>query len=189
MEIYLVRHPQADIERGICYGQTDVALKPENIDIALQKIKMVIPDITDFVIYSSDLIRCKTIAQRLGTEDRIFYSDKIREINFGNWEMKHWDEIPKDELNAWMKDFVNQNSYNGESYNDLYMRTIQFWKELINMEHSKIMVITHGGVIRSILCYILNISLSNSFKLSIDFSSISKVKINNKTERIEFINK
>jgi alpha-ribazole phosphatase len=196
MEIYLIRHPQADIEAGICYGQTDIDLKKEDIKKAITKINMLVPHIPVSKIYSSDLKRCKAIAQDLDNNRSIIYSSKIREINFGKWEMKRWDEIPKHELNIWMEDFVNQNCYDGESYKDLYTRVVQFWKELINENHSQTLVIAHGGVIRSILCYILNISLKNSFKLNIDLCSISKIKIDqasglkkNQIETVEFINK
>ena len=196
MEIYLIRHPQADIEAGICYGQTDIELKQEDIEKAVTKINELVPHISGSKIYSSDLKRCKVIAQNLNNNGNIIYSSKIREINFGKWEMKRWDEISKQELNIWMEDFVNQNCYNGESYKGLYTRVVQFWEELINENHSQTLVITHGGVIRSILCYILNISLKNSFKLNIDLCSISKIKIDraaglkkNQIETVEFINK
>ena len=196
MEIYLIRHPRADIEAGICYGQTDIKLKQEDTEKAVQRINEFVPNISGSEIYSSDLKRCKVIAQNLTDNGSIIYSSKIREINFGKWEMKRWDEIPKQELNIWMDDFVNQNCYNGESYKDLYTRVVQFWEELINKNPSQILVITHGGVIRSILCYILNIPLKNSFKLNIDLCSISKIRIDrteglNKkpNETVEFINK
>jgi alpha-ribazole phosphatase len=196
MEIYLIRHPQVDIEPGICYGQTDIELKQGNIKKAVAKINKLIPAISKSKIYSSDLKRCKVIAQSLNNNGSIVYSSEIREINFGKWEMKRWDEIPQQELNVWMNDFVNQNRYNGESYKDLYVRAVKFWNELKNENHPQILVITHGGVIRSILCYILNISLANSFKLNIDLCGISKIKIEHaaglkrsQIEKIEFINK
>ena len=123
------------------------------------------------------------------SKSEIFYSYAIRELNFGKWEMQRWNEIPETELKYWMEDFVNRNCDGGESYNELNTRVINFWNELIKKDNNKIAVVTHGGVIRSILCHVLDMPLKSSFKLKIDYSGISKVVINNNMEIVEFINK
>jgi alpha-ribazole phosphatase len=110
-------------------------------------------------------------------------------MNFGEWEMIPWDDIPAEPLKKWMDDFVNQRSPGGESYMELYNRSVLFWENLKKTEYNRVAVVTHSGVIRSILCYILNVSLLNSFKFKIDYSGISLVKISETTETIEFINK
>lgn len=193
MEIYLIRHPKPIIKKGICYGQSDLEIKDDSLKNLVEKINKFIPDPHEQIIYSSDLKRCRMVSENIGVKHRIIYSSKIREINFGKWEMKQWSEISKDELNLWMEDFVNQNCHGGESYKDLYTRTIEFWRTLIKEKHSKTIVITHSGVIRSIICYILKIPLINSFKINIDFSGISEIGINTvdgkKSETILFINK
>ena len=50
------------------------------------------------------------------------------EMNFGDWEMKNWDDIPLEELNPWMQDFVNVRVSNGESFTDLYGEWLILWK-------------------------------------------------------------
>lgn len=188
MEIYLIRHPAVNIDPGICYGHSDVGVSEEKLELTVEKIKKSIPDYSESIFYSSDLIRCRMLAGALSSNE-IYYSDKIRELNFGKWEMQKWNEIPETELKYWMEDFVNRNCDGGESYNDLDSRVINFWKELIKKDHNKIAVVTHGGVIRSILCNVLGMPIQNSFKLKIDYSSISKVAINNEVQIVEFINK
>ncbi|MFO7447017.1 MAG: alpha-ribazole phosphatase family protein [Ignavibacteriaceae bacterium] len=188
MEVFLIRHPEVDIGRGYCYGYSDVEVSAASFKSAVEKIKKHIPAYADLTYYSSDLKRCRVLAELLCSSE-IFCSSEIRELNFGRWEMIRWDDLPQDELKIWMEDFVNQSGHGGESYKELYSRSVNFWKELIKKNHSKVAVITHSGVIRSILCYILNISLENSFKFNIDYSGISKININKEIEIIEFINK
>jgi alpha-ribazole phosphatase len=165
-----------------------VEASEEAVNFSLAKIRDIIPEYTNLVYYASDLTRCKSVVSRVpGIE--VIFSEKIREMNFGEWEMIPWDDIPAEPLKKWMDDFVNQRSPGGESYMELYNRSVLFWENLKKTEYNRVAVVTHSGVIRSILCYILNVSLLNSFKFKIDYSGISLVKISETTETIEFINK
>jgi alpha-ribazole phosphatase len=188
MEIYLIRHPAVNIEAGICYGNTDVGVSEDILRSTVEKVKTNIPDYSGLTFYSSDLTRCKLLAERLSKND-IIYSAELRELNFGKWEMQRWNEIPETELKYWMEDFVDRNCEAGESYQELDTRVINYWNELVEKNHDKIAVITHGGVIRSILCNLLGMPLKNSFRIKIDYSSISKVVINNDMQTVEFVNK
>lgn len=188
MEIYLIRHPEVNIDPGICYGWSDVGVSDDLLKFAVAKVLRNIPGNSGFNFYCSDLIRCRVLAEKISSGN-IYYSSAIRELNFGNWEMKLWNEIPQDELNFWMEDFVNRNCSGGESYKELCDRVINFWNSLVKKDDDKIAVITHGGVIRSILCHALDIPLKNAFKLKIDYAGISKVTITNNNELVEFINK
>jgi len=189
MEIYLIRHPQADVVQGICYGQSDVEITDESLKAALEKINKFIPDASELIVYSSELKRCKVIAENLRQKDDVIFSPDMREINFGRWEMKRWSEIPKNELNLWMSDFVNVNCYDGESYIDLYERVVMFWERLNKKNHKKVVVITHSGVIRAVLAHILQIPLRNSFTLKIDYCSISKILITDEINEIQYVNR
>ena len=118
MEIYLIRHPVVNIDPGICYGHTDVEVSDDSLKLAVEKVKKNIPGYPELTFYSSDLTRCKLLAENLA-EGEIFYSSAIRELNFGKWEMQRWNEIPGTELKDWMEDFVNRNCDGGESYKEL----------------------------------------------------------------------
>ena len=41
----------------------------------------------------------------------------------------------------------------------------------------KILLTTHSGVIRAIICHVLNMSLAHLFNFDIDFGSISKIEV------------
>lgn len=190
MEIYLVRHTETVAEKGICYGQTDLDIKSPFVN-EFNKIKLKFPD-EDYLVYTSPLIRCIKLAEYFSPNKYIIDSF-LQELNFGDWENKAWYNIPEQELTTWMNDFVNQCPPKGESFIELHTRVQLFIEEklLKNTGKSKVLIITHAGVIRSFLCHILNLPLKNSFKISIEFGSVTHIELNENSDRnkLIFLNK
>ncbi len=191
MEIYLIRHTPTLASKGLCYGHTDVELAEPFIP-KFESIQKTLNH-TNFEIYSSPLVRCKKLADYLSNGNNVIVSNSLMEINFGDWENQLWNTIPYEVTQSWMNDFVNIAPPNGESLTDLYERINDFIEyELINKEHpNPIYVVTHAGVIRCFICYILNIPLANAFKIQIDFSSISKINLfkNKDYNLLSYLNK
>ena len=94
MEIYLVRHTSVDIPAGYAYGQTDVPLRPSFEDEA-EAVKKNLSGHTFDKVWSSPLTRCTRLAAYCGYPDAE-KEDRIKEISFGEWEMKSWDELSSD---------------------------------------------------------------------------------------------
>ena len=174
MEVYLVRHTETVCEKGVCYGQSDVTLKEPFLE-QFQHIKSQIP--IDATIYSSPLVRCMELARHL-SDSVIVIDNRLMEMDFGDWEMKKWDEIPEADFTPWMTDFVNVAVPNGESFVDLHQRVTDFWSEIINQNKSRsIAIVSHAGVIRSILCTISNLPLKDAFTNKVDFGAVIKIEL------------
>ncbi len=174
--IYLIRHTTPLIAKGICYGQTDLDVA----DTFLQEatiIKNALPDDINF-IYSSPLQRCSKLASTLFPQHHIAYEPHLMELNCGTWEMQHWDDIPKHEIDPWMNDFVNVTIPNGESYTTLYNRIVPIFEQIITMhQNEKIAIVAHGGVLRSILSYITQTPLLQSFDVfKIHYSCVVEIQ-------------
>lgn len=173
MEIILIRHTTPKIAKGFCYGQSDLDIT----DTFLEEIKPIIKDIpinnTDIIYYSSPLKRCKKLAEKLS--DNIIFDDRLKELNFGDWELQNWNNINKKELDIWMKDFVNVPVTNGESYMDLHARTISFLTEIKEKNYKKVVIITHAGVIRSLYSFIKKTSLETSFDLKLQYGQVLEI--------------
>ncbi|CAM1354407.1 alpha-ribazole phosphatase [Tenacibaculum insulae] len=175
MEIILVRHTTPNIEKGICYGQADIGVTDtflEEIQPILKEVKV---DDSETVYYSSPLQRCKLLAEKLS--DSIIFDDRLKELDFGDWELQKWDDINKTELDVWMQDFVNVAATNGESYINLHTRTVQFLTELKTLNKKRVVVVTHAGVIRSLYAYINKKPLKNSFDLKLNYGHIIKITL------------
>ncbi|WP_188051187.1 alpha-ribazole phosphatase [Flavobacterium sp. GP15] len=173
MEVYLVRHTETVCEKGICYGQSDVHILEPYLEL-FESIKNQIP--AGAVVYSSPLFRCTELAKYLSNV--IITDDRLMEMNFGDWEMKNWDAIPPDNFAPWMNDFVNVTVPNGESFVDLYNRVNDFLeKELQRKYNAPVVIVTHAGVIRSILCKIASLPLKEAFNNKVSFGDVIKIEL------------
>jgi alpha-ribazole phosphatase len=159
------------VARGICYGQTDLDVT-ESFRSEADIIRQSIPaDANIRSVHSSPLLRCAVLARHLFPSHPVSYHEDLMEVHCGQWEMKTWDELPKEEIDPWMADFVNCRIPGGESYVDLHDRVSRRF-ELIKADllssdlyaGPSSVIISHGGPIRSILAGITGTRLADSFK-------------------------
>jgi alpha-ribazole phosphatase len=161
MDLYLIRHTTPAVAKGICYGQTDLDVTDSFLAEAAI-IRSCLPAVIEQV-YSSPLQRCSKLAQHLfPAHTAILYPD-LMELHCGDWEMRLWDDIPREVLDPWMKDFVQVAVPGGESYIDLYNRTTACFESIAVRGHASAAIVAHGGVLRSILSYITQTPLKDSF--------------------------
>lgn len=188
MEVYLIRHTQVNIEPGICYGQTDVPLA-DSFPRECERMQGKLPPITDWRVYSSPLHRCHTLAQHLNCGS-VNSDHRLMELHFGAWELKRWNEIEAGQAaRIWFSDFVNQRCPLGESFQELFERSVAFWEELCHQAHPYVLVITHGGVIRALLSYFLKFPLANAMRITIDYGSVTKVRVLEYGTVIDYMNR
>jgi alpha-ribazole phosphatase len=188
MEVYLVRHTKPYVEKGVCYGQSDLDVV-DSFAEELMNLKLHLPEKID-VVYSSPLKRCYKLASHL-TQDGITKDARLMELNFGDWEMKKWDDINQEHLNKWMVDFVNVKVPNGESFTEMYNRIGLFVKDLMADKHQTKVIVTHAGVIRCFVAMVLEIPLKNAFKVPMTYGSVTKINMDKEGcfNNIEYLNK
>lgn len=174
MQVYLIRHTEPECDAGICYGQTNLGLK-KTYASDFKRIKEQLP-LEEIQTYTSPLQRCLDLAKYLAG-DKFEIDFRLLELDFGKWEMKKWDEIPSNELDPWMKDFVNVQVPEGESFVELHKRVEDFIHALKKKKKEKVLIITHAGVIRSFLCYVQEKPLQEAFKNKINFGDIIKITL------------
>ena len=171
MEIHLIRHTAVENPENLCYGFAEMPLRkeyPEDFKT------LEIDDDYDMII-SSPSERCRFLADYFKFDYQT--DERLREMNFGNWEMKKWTDIPEEEINPWYKDFVNIKASGGENLLEMQTRVLNFWNELIQKKDiHKVLIATHAGVIRLILQAVLQFPLENMFNIQIDYGK--KVIIN-----------
>jgi len=160
--VYLIRHGQTDWNRdGLCMGQTDVPLNPlghEQAQRAAERLR----DAAISTIVSSDLTRTRETARPLaeihGLE--IALDASLRELDYGNWQGVHQDELPQRYPQAFRDDPrldpLNFHPDGGERVRDLYDRVTTAFEGLIhrNLEET-IAIVAHGGVVRCLANYVL----------------------------------
>jgi alpha-ribazole phosphatase len=160
MSIYLVRHTTPLVAKGICYGHADIDVT-ESFAAEAAIIKRVVPENAEQV-YSSPLVRCRKLAEHLYPAHSISWEPDLRELNCGEWELQHWDALPREVIDPWMNDFVNVCIPGGESYVQLHERVIKCFERMAASPRP-VVAVMHGGVIRSILAHLTNTPLKDSF--------------------------
>ena len=181
MNLYFLRHGETEQnKKKVFYGSLDVGLT-EKGRLQAKKASKFFDAINFDKVYTSDRKRTKETAE-LVLEDQEFtmiHDARINEIDFGEFEGKNYEEIQKrypkqceEWKNNW-KDFVPPN---GESYGQFYKRVQAFFDELLAQNDENVLVVTHGGVIRSLYCFVLGGNLDFYWKFSSRNCDLSIIK-------------
>lgn len=173
MEIYLVRHIEPLIEKGICYGQLDVPI-PKDYKIKHENIKKELPFTFDHV-FSSPLTRCLWLAHSF--TDTVNEDARLMEVNFGDWEGKKWDELPSLELKTWMENYIELAPPNGESLKQLVDRFADFTRALKKETYTRVLVITHAGIIRAAKHVFNGMPLTEVMMTPADYGSVHRFEL------------
>lgn len=192
MDVYLVRHTAPKVESGVCYGRSDVELADSfNTEFCLLKPKLdclVAP-----LVFTSPLQRCLTLAQKTVEHfnfTQVQTDKRLQELNFGDWELRPWREIPQGIVGEWTDEHINQAPPNGESYADLHIRAKAFLVDLAKDQNSKqALVFTHAGVIRALVADALNVPLREASRVEVDYGSVTHIEIDNGVTRVGFVNR
>ena len=149
MKLWLVRHAQPLIARGICYGATDVPADAAATRQAAQALTGVLPP--GVRVISSTLQRCEqlTLYLRELRPDLTYKSDaRLREMDFGCWEGQRWSEIAPSELAQWTDNFAHWRFGGVESVQDVMARVASVWDEARSVGDDAVWI-THAGVTRA----------------------------------------
>lgn len=189
MEVYLIRHTSVNIAKGICYGMSDIDLAATYKE-EIEKVCKKLQNENIEMFYSSPLKRCAILTNSISSNKNIIQDERLKEINFGNWELKEWNLIEKEPyFLEWSSNYGNLKAPNGESFFDLSARVNETFSEVKNEKYSRVGIITHGGVIRALLSKILQVPMQNSYTIGLDYGGISKIKINDAFSIVEYINR
>ncbi len=105
------------------------------------------------LLLSSDLKRCKETTELLYPGQSYLCLASLREIDFGEWEGKTYEELKDEPLyRSWLDDPRLVTPRNGESLQQFRQRTNFAMEQVLDLAAEKdvadITVITHGGVMR-----------------------------------------
>lgn len=134
-------------------------------------------------IISSPLLRCADFAKSLNQQYGIplKFDTRIKEIHFGVWEGKTAEELMQSDAEALKKYWQNPiqtTPPEAESLLNFKARVMSFWQQLIvDYRGEKILLITHGGVIRVLLCHVLQQPLQHLLELEVGHATIQRLCI------------
>ena len=149
MTFWLVRHAQPLLAPGVCYGQLNVAADSEATQDCAKALTKVLPAQTRVIC--SPLQRCEQLAIDLiglRPDLTLKVDPRLREMNFGEWEGRAWNDIAPSELDAWTQNFADYRvGQRGESVTQFMARVALAFDGVPATGDT--LWITHAGVIRA----------------------------------------
>lgn len=194
--IYLIRHGETEDADSRRYkGHIDVPLSENGIAQVKRLSEYFVQNCSKLfnavqrssgsldAVYSSDLGRAvksaEIIAGPFGLKPVI--KKGLKERNFGVWEGMTFDEISKkwpDAFGAWAANPLKFSPMEGESTLEARDRTLPVFHEIVDKhKEQNIAIVSHGGVIRIILCELLGIPLENIFRIEQDFAALNVIEM------------
>lgn len=160
--LYLLRHGDTGAG-GRFVGSSDVPLAVSAYG-QLDRVKEEMCQKPVTRILCSPQRRCLQTVEHLGLASEIIICPELREIDFGAWENKTFSEIVSqypaevDAWSTWSADFCFPE---GEKTTDFLARVGEVKNIINSLEDEQVLVITHGGVIRQLICAYLGLPSVN----------------------------
>jgi len=146
MKLVLVRHPQPDVASGLCYGASDVPVPDAELaHVHAALAAQGLPG--DLPVHASPLQRCARLAERLAP-GRVTVDARLAEMDFGAWERRTWDDIPRADVDAWTADLLRYRPGGAENVLDVARRVQAFLADLRRQDVPAALVVCHAGTIR-----------------------------------------
>ena len=138
MGLIFLRHPVPDVPAGVCYGATDIGLAPG------WEARVDALDVRAGAVRHSPLLRCRAPAERLAARLGVpaIADPDLREMDFGLWEMRRWDAIPRAELDAWAADVAGYRPPGGETVREMAARGAR----ALDRAEDGDLILSHAGI-------------------------------------------
>ena len=159
MEIHLIRHGETDWnkERRV-QGQSESQLTELGIQQAQQLGRRI--DHLDFdKIYCSSSLRTRQTAEHAfpDTNTEIAYLDELREIFLGHWEGHLYEDLAKREPDSHRHFWEQPHLFDvegAETFYQLQERAVGAVRKMLKQfVRRKVAIVSHGALIKSLLCH------------------------------------
>jgi alpha-ribazole phosphatase len=175
-EILFIRHAETDMAGTFC-GQSNPGLNARG-RVQISELLRTTSMENIHEIYTSDLLRAQETAQAIAKFLSIecHLRPALREIHFGQWEGIGWKEIEQGYpayAQRWVAEFPNLPAPGGECFGDFERRVLKEVELLMTrINGGDIAVVTHAGVLRTVLCRLHGYSEDEATRQTRSYCSI-----------------
>ncbi|HYB97626.1 MAG TPA: histidine phosphatase family protein [Candidatus Limnocylindrales bacterium] len=140
-------------------------------------------------IRSSPLLRARQtaeiVAQALHVP--IEFDESLVEVRFGEWQGKTYDEVRADaRFVSFASDPVAHATPGGETIADVQARGLACAGSIAAGE--RVLLVSHGDIIRAVLCHYMSIPLSEFRRIRIDNCGLAAVSVTGDVAVAQFVN-
>ncbi|HEV3113262.1 MAG TPA: histidine phosphatase family protein [Candidatus Binataceae bacterium] len=145
------------------------------------------------LIISSPLPRAtqsaEIIARGVGGID-ILTDDRLEEVRYGAWEGKTYQQLIHDESYInYRKAPLESLTPGGETIRQVQQRGVAAVDAAVTTHRGKhILFISHGDIIRTVLCHYMRLDLIHFHRLRVDNATFSGVEISDDFAEVKFVN-
>jgi alpha-ribazole phosphatase len=162
MRLILLRHGRTGLS-GRYVGSSDVPLSEEGREQILD-LRPILGTMKIDGLLVSPMLRCTESARLLDLGLPIQLDPDLREIDFGRWEGKTFPEIEAqdpDLVQDWASGVDGFCFPGGEATAGFSSRVDAVKNRLLASDAQTMLLVAHGGVIRSLICGLLGLSNRN----------------------------
>lgn len=172
MLITLLRHTEVDERYASCYnGHIDIGLSPRGHEQARGLAEHFEQNRFD-AVYCSDLIRAKETLRLIPLAVEPTFTKQLREKSWGRHEGKTFDEIKMMENRGYESFEQWLSLLDGEAMESFTNRIDHFFKVYLPAQgHENVLIVTHAGVIRSLMSIIRGVSMEEAFGIQFGYGN------------------
>jgi alpha-ribazole phosphatase len=177
-DIYLLRHGDTGFS-GRYLGSTDVGLAKQGRE-QLKTVAETLAQIKFSRIFCSPMKRCLETLEEIKVTGELKILNDLREVDFGRWELASFPEIEANyakEISAWAGSPHNFTFPGGEAVAAFRMRVKTAAQRCIATPGERILVVTHGGMCRHLICYFLGISMDQYLLFDVQCGKITILRL------------
>ena len=171
LDLYLIRHPKPEVDPSLCYGAVDLPLAEDAAAVA-SRLTPLLP--ADARVVSSPLSRARLLAEALAT--RVNTDARLAELDFGEWEMKPFADIPPEGFEVWGHSLIDFRAPGGELYADMAARVWAAF-EAHRADTKALVIVAHNGPMRALTGTLLGLPANRWLNLEFEFGRLTHLTI------------
>lgn len=178
-ELILIRHGELPEEyAGRFVGSTDAPLGEAGIRSCRLLASLWKARYAGCAVFASPKLRTRMSAELICGDSLVRLDDRIREIDFGEWENLTFDEIAErdpERCREWLAHPDDVEFPGGEKFSDFCGRVEEFSSMVKSLDDERIAVVSHGGVLVRMICGFLGISRGDIWRWQPGRGSVSVI--------------
>lgn len=193
-KLLLVRHGETELKSSErLWGHTDVKLDALGLKQA-ERLRDRLAEEKIDSIYSSNLQRALVTAEIIAARHQlaVVLCAELREIDFGHLEGLTFNEINQlypEVVKLRMKRSPKLKYPGGDSFVEFSKRVSKFLSRLEqHTAEETILIVAHSGVLRVLLCRLLNMDLRHLWQFPLDLASLSILETNQQGAILSLLN-
>lgn len=171
LDLYLIRHPRPEVDPSLCYGVADLPVA-EDIEACAQRLGPLLPP--DARVVSSTLTRARLLAEALSP--RVALDARLRELDFGEWELKPFADIPPEGFDVWGRTLIDFRAPGGELYADMARRVWDAF-DAHRADAGALVIVAHNGPMRALTGTLLGLPSDRWLNLEFEFGRVTHLAI------------